>query len=87
MMMCESEVYSVVVLCCAVQRWLLLARRTLSSTKELRSVVMSFFTSGKESKDSDQNAVFTALAEDVRWKFLIDGTFTEMAYKKVKTVK
>ena len=60
-----------------------LARRTLSSTKELGSVVMSFFTCGKKAKDSNQNDVLKALSEDVRWKFLIDGTFTEFAYKKV----
>ena len=60
-------------------------RRTLSSTKELGSVVMSFFTCGKKSEnaDHDQNDVLKSLAEDVKWKFLLEGTVTEMAYKKV----
>mmetsp|Transcript_21520 Transcript_21520/g.36214 ORF Transcript_21520/g.36214 Transcript_21520/m.36214 type:complete len:174 (+) Transcript_21520:148-669(+) len=60
------------------------ARRTLSSTKEIGSVIMSFFTCGKKAKDSEQDDVLKALAEEVKWKFLIDGTFTEMAYKKAK---
>jgi hypothetical protein len=61
------------------------ARRTLSSTKELGAVVMSFFTCGKKAKEEDSahSSVLKALAEEVRWKFLIDGTFAEMLYHKV----
>lgn len=60
-----------------------LARRTLSSTKALGSVVMSFFTCGKKTEDSAQNDMLKSLAEDVKWNILIEGTITEMAYKKV----
>ena len=44
---------------------------------------MSFFTCGKKARDEDQNDVLKDLAEEVKWTFLLDGTITEMAYKKV----
>ena len=64
----------------------LLARRTLSSAKELGSVVKSFFTCGTTSKDSEQSDMIKSLSQDVKWKFLLDGTFSEMVCNKVRNL-